>query len=99
MVAAITLLVILLLQKLGEIGIQIGVQQICCDAMVRWFLQNRRVSQNDPNPSVGFLRSGPTLSYDIFVFRFYEAAVRDLRQSATTCRWVCRKLLPLQTGS
>lgn len=31
-------------------------------------------------------RSGPTFSYDIFVFRFYEAAVRDLRQSATTGR-------------
>ena len=37
----------------------------------------------DPNPSVAFLRRGPTLTYDIFVFRFYEAAVRDLRQSAT----------------
>ncbi len=41
----------------------------------------------NPNPSVEFLRSGPTLSYDIFVFRFYEAAVRDLRQSAISCPW------------
>jgi hypothetical protein len=31
----------------------------------------------DPNPSVELLRSGPTLSYDIFVLRFYEAAVRN----------------------
>jgi hypothetical protein len=41
----------------------------------------------DPNPSVEFLRSGQTLSYDILVFRFYEAAVRDLRQSAISCPW------------
>ena len=41
-------------------------------------------SRPDPNPSVEFLRSGPTLSYDILVFRFYEAAVRDLRQSANS---------------
>lgn len=32
-------------------------------------------------------RSGPTFSYDIFVFRFYEAAVRDLRQSAISRPW------------
>ena len=43
-----------------------------------------RTRTSDPNPSVEFLRSGPTLSYHIFVFRFYEAAVRDLRQSAIT---------------
>jgi len=43
-----------------------------------------RLAPPDPNPSVEFLRSGPTLSYDIFVFRFYEGAVRDLRQSAMT---------------
>jgi hypothetical protein len=47
-----------------------------------------RIHTIDPKPSVEFLRSGPTLSYDIFVFRFYEAAVRDLRQSAMTRRWI-----------
>jgi hypothetical protein len=35
-----------------------------------------------------FSDSGPTLSYDILVFRFYEAAVRDLRQSATNRKFV-----------
>jgi hypothetical protein len=44
-------------------------------------------SHSDPNPSVEFLRSDPTLSYDILVFRFYEAAVRDLRQSAISLPW------------
>ena len=44
------------------------------------------MASGDPNPSVEFLRSGPTLSYDIFVFRFYEAAVGDLRQSARSGR-------------
>lgn len=48
-----------------------------------------RISGPDPNPSVEFLRSGPTLSYDILVFRFYEAAVRDLRRSAKSGhRWL-----------
>ena len=32
----------------------------------------------DPNPSVELLRSGLSLSYDIFVFRFYEAASKGL---------------------
>jgi hypothetical protein len=44
------------------------------------------MSHSDPNPSVEFLRSGPTLSYDIFVFRFYEVAIRDCRQSAKSKR-------------
>ena len=68
-------------QKIRAIGIQIDVQQLCCDAMVRWFLQNRRVSQTDPNPSFEFLQSGRMFSHEIAVFRFYEAAVRGLRQS------------------
>jgi len=43
--------------------------------------------QFDPYPSVEFLRSGPTFSYDVIAFRFYKAAVRDLRQSAISRPW------------
>ncbi len=41
---------------------------------------------SDPNPSVEILQSGPTLSYWFPAFRFYEAAVRDLRQPASSRR-------------
>ena len=38
----------------------------------------------DPYPPVVFLQSCPTLSTGIFVFRIYEAVVRDLRQPASS---------------
>ena len=41
-------------------------------------LTKRATHPIDPNPSVEFLHSGPTLSYDIFVFCFYEAASKGL---------------------
>ena len=49
-----------------------------------WFRLQPDPTQNRPS---SFSDSGPTLSYDIFVFRFYEAADRDLRQSAISCPW------------
>ena len=51
----------------------------------------------DPKTSVEFLRSGPTLSYDIFVFRFYEAAVRELRQSAIKSHPMAKPVGPVKT--
>lgn len=38
----------------------------------------------DPEPPVEFLQSCPTLTPGFFVFRIYEAAVRDLRHPART---------------
>ena len=45
----------------------------------------KRASATDPYLPAGFLQSCPTYMNGFFEFRFYEAAVRDLRQSATSC--------------